>query len=212
MPAVLRLWPNALNSATMLKRAKIHKRSGFTLVELMVTIAVVAILAAVAVPGMQSFATKSGMNAIKDDFVLAVQRARLDAINRNTCVSVCQLASGSTNTCETGASLGQWHKGWVTYANDACSGSAPTAALTDTQIISVRQPGNERFQLNDQSKGTKQDLITFDARGTLVAGSATYRVSDAQDTKSPYMNDVTVSTLQGRVSVAKYSPPVVAAD
>jgi type IV fimbrial biogenesis protein FimT len=191
----------------MRTRVKLHKRHGFTLVELMVTVSVVAILAAVAVPNLQSFATKSGMNAIKDDFAIAVQRSRLEAINRNTCVSVCQLQSGSTNTCETGASLGNWHQGWVTYINDSCSGSAAATALTAAEIISVRQPGNLRYMLQDMG-GTKQDVITFDARGTLVAGGATYRVSDAQDNASPYMNDITVSTFQGRVSVAKYTPVV----
>ncbi|TDP85989.1 type IV fimbrial biogenesis protein FimT [Aquabacterium commune] len=182
----------------MRKRAQNHTRRGFTLVELMVTVAVVAILAAVAVPGMQSFLAKSGMNAVKDDFAIALQRARLDAINRNTCVSICQLAAEGGNTCATGTALGNWHRGWITYTNAACGGTAATA-LTADEVISVRQPGNGRYQLVDVNTA-KQDVLTFDARGTLVSGQSTYRVVDGKDANSPYRRDITVS-FQGRVQV-----------
>ncbi len=188
----------------MRKRAKIHTQRGFTLVELMVTVAVVVILAAVAVPGMQSFLAKSGMNAVKDDFAIALQRARLDAISRNTCVSICQLAAAGGNTCATGAALGNWHQGWITYTNAACSGAAATA-LTPAEVISVRQPGNDRYQLVDVNT-SKQDVLTFDARGTLVSGSSTYRVTDAKNRSSPYQRDIKVS-FQGRVQI-DVVPPV----
>lgn len=187
----------------MRKREQIHTRRGFTLVELMVTVAVVAILAAVAVPGMQTFLAKSGMNAVKDDFAIALQRARLDAINRNTCVSICQLAAAGGNTCASGTELGKWHQGWITYTNASCSGTAATA-LTSTDVISVRQPSNARYTLvNDGA--SPPSVLTFDARGTLVAGLATYQVRDAKDGNSPYKRDITVS-MQGRVQVAAVKP------
>ncbi|MFY9459586.1 MAG: GspH/FimT family pseudopilin [Aquabacterium commune] len=191
----------------MRKRAQNHTRRGFTLVELMVTVAVVAILAAVAVPGMQSFLAKSGMNAVKDDFAIALQRARLDAINRNTCVSICQLAAEGGNTCATGTALGNWHRGWITYTNAACSGTAATA-LTAADVISVRQPGNARYRLVDDS-ASKSSALTFDARGTLVSNMGTFHVRDAQQDTSPYKRDITVS-MQGRVLVKV--PDVVAAN
>lgn len=161
----------------------------------MVTVAVVAILAAVAVPGMQAFLAKSGMNAVKDDFAIALQRARLDAINRNTCVSMCQLAAAGGNQCATGAARGQWHQGWVTYVDAACSGTVTNAA----DVISVRQPGNARYTLQVKNGGTVS-VLTFDPRGTLVSGNATYEVRDAQNRTGPNGRDITVSR-QGRVQV-----------
>lgn len=180
----------------MRKRAQNHTRRGFTLVELMVTVAVVAILAAVAVPGMQSFLAKSGMNAVKDDFAIALQRARLDAINRNTCVSICQLRAGTSNTCATGAALGNWHQGWIVYLNDACAAPAATA-VPAASLISVRQPGNERFRLTGSATTA---AVTFNSRGLLRSGSDTFQVTDANDANSPHGREIAVS-FQGRVSV-----------
>lgn len=173
----------------------------------MVTVAVVAILAAVAVPGMQSFLAKSGMNTIRDDFAIALQRARLDAINRNTCVSVCQLAAGTSNTCETQpAQLGQWHQGWIVYVNDACADlTATTASVDAANLIAVRQPGNLRYQVREQATNAPEAVMTYNSRGLLRTGSARFRVVDSQNSQAnPYGRDI-VLNMQGRVSVEAMS-------
>lgn len=188
----------------MQKAGILHIQRGFTLVEMMVTIAVLVILASIAVPGLQAFTTRSGMNAIRDDFSIALQRARLDAISRNTCVSVCQLAEGSTDACVTTARQG-WQEGWLVYVNSACSSKLPEAALPKGEIISVRQAGDTRFQLIEEDS---EGHVTFDARGTQIGQWFSGYTQDgqySQDEPNPLARAIVVNP-QGRVSVAKYQP------
>lgn len=184
-----------------MKKTGISIQRGFTLVEAMVTAAVLVILVTLSVPGLQAFVSRSGMHAIRDDLSIALQRARMDAINRNTCVSVCQLADRSTDACASGKERGNWHQGWVVFVNADCSGSAPKAAIPAAALITVRQPGNPRFQVSEKSHAV---IATFDPRGTLLGTMLSFNVQDEKNPDSDLARSITV-TLQGRVGVAKLS-------
>ena len=166
----------------------------------MVTVAVLVIVATVAVPNLQEFAIRSGMNSIRDDFTIALQRARTDAITRNTCVSICQLATGSRDTCAPAAQRGNWQQGWVIYVNNACDGAVPAGAVPADDVVAVRQPGNQRYQLTEDADGALLGVATFDARGAMVSRAATFHLVDGQNTKSKHARDIRLSP-QGRVAV-----------
>lgn len=88
--------------------------SGFTLVELMITLALMGILLAVAVPSFQSIAHANRLSAGANDIVLGIQLARSEAIRRNARVVFCPSNDGTT--CTNSAA---W-TGWMvaTDAND----------------------------------------------------------------------------------------------
>lgn len=181
----------------MQKAGILHIQRGFTLVEMMVTIAVLVILASIAVPGLQAFTTRSGMNAIRDDFSIALQRARLDAISRNTCVSICQLEAGTSNTCQANATA-SWAGGWIVFTNQACSAALPDEALPRENIVAVRQASDPRFQLIQKNP---TGIVTFDPRGTQLGQNFSGVTQDAQEEDSVHARAIKVSR-QGRVSVA----------
>lgn len=80
--------------------------SGFTLVELMVTVAVLAIVSAVAAPAMQGLIRANRLNTAASEMTAALQLARSEAIRRNSRVSVC--ASADSLTCTASADWSSW--------------------------------------------------------------------------------------------------------
>lgn len=74
---------------------------GFTLVEVLVTLAIVAILAAIAVPSMTSMIRDARLSAQTDALVSMLNTARLDAIKRRSDITVCPSASDADTSCGT---------------------------------------------------------------------------------------------------------------
>lgn len=71
-----------------------NKNSGFTLVELMVVIAVIGIMAGIAIPNFFSFLPKSRLRSAARDIVSCLQEMKLRAIKENaTTVIVFDLAN-----------------------------------------------------------------------------------------------------------------------
>lgn len=69
---------------------------GFTMVELLVTVALIAIVVALAYPSFVSVINNNRLAGATNDLIGDLQYARSEAIRRNTRVSVCASADGST--------------------------------------------------------------------------------------------------------------------
>ncbi|MFT5532534.1 MAG: type IV fimbrial biogenesis protein FimT [Burkholderiaceae bacterium] len=86
--------------------------AGFTLIEVIVVIAIAAILLALAVPSFvsttQRFRTLGEINSFTHD----LQFARTEAIKQGVSVSVCASADGAT--C---LNANTWHKGWIVFTD-----------------------------------------------------------------------------------------------
>lgn len=97
---------------------------GFTAFELLIAVAVSAILAAVAAPSLRDFANESRLRSVSAQLLADVNFARLEAIKRNARVLVCAKAAGS-NTC---AATNNWQNGWIVCydadSNDACDATS----------------------------------------------------------------------------------------
>lgn len=76
-----------------------HKRpnNGFTLIELMVTVSIMAIIALIAAPALQDFVDKTRLKGATDRIYADMQFARSEAVKRNSSVSI-SFSTGS-NWC-----------------------------------------------------------------------------------------------------------------
>ncbi|MCQ4309776.1 GspH/FimT family pseudopilin [Pseudomonas stutzeri] len=81
---------------------------GFTLIELMVTIAVLAIVIVIAAPSFTSVLQSNRTTALHHEILGALQLARSEAVKRRTEVIVCR--SDDREDCANGA---DWTVGWI---------------------------------------------------------------------------------------------------
>lgn len=95
--------------------------SGFTLIELMVSIAMLSILLAIAVPSYQALVVNNRLATQTNEFVATLTLARSEAVKRGTRVTVCK--SSDQSACTT---TGDWTQGWLVFADDDSDGTFDT--------------------------------------------------------------------------------------
>lgn len=99
---------------------QVNRQSGFTLMELIITLVVAAILVALAVPNMRTFIQNGRLSTQANDFVTDLTYARSEAIKRGTNVGVCVGTSGTG--CPV-AATNNWELGRLIFADGDNSNS-----------------------------------------------------------------------------------------
>jgi type IV fimbrial biogenesis protein FimT len=77
-----------------------------TMIELLITVVILAILMAIAVPSFRNASLGSQLSAAANNLLASVQLARSEAIKRNTAVTLCASADGES------CAAGGWEQGW----------------------------------------------------------------------------------------------------
>lgn len=100
--------------------------AGFTLLELLATIAVAAVLLGVGAPALSALADHTRTTGTMHLLTGSLSTARLEAVRRNRPIAVCPSRDGLTCTGGT-----NWDQGWIVFADPARLGtpSGPDAVL-----------------------------------------------------------------------------------
>ncbi|PCI09289.1 MAG: hypothetical protein COB77_00265 [Gammaproteobacteria bacterium] len=117
------------------------KLTGFTLIELIITMAIVGVLLVVGVPSMKTFMQGSQLIASSNELLAALNIARSEAIKSNASVTFC--ASSNGTSC---SNTGKWQIGWIVFndANrDRLGTGAPCAALNTDCLLRVHENFND---------------------------------------------------------------------
>ena len=108
---------------------------GFTLVELMVIVAVIGIIAVVAVPGMRALINASRLNGAASELTAALQLARSEAVRRNARVTVCGSSDGAA--C---ASATTWAQFLVRQPNGTVDDPAVIRSFAPSGSLQISGP------------------------------------------------------------------------
>jgi type IV fimbrial biogenesis protein FimT len=120
------------------------RSAGFTIIELMVTVALVGTLAAYALPSLKILITNQRVRGVSSDLVASLIFARSEAIKRNAQVSL--VPNG-----------GDWAAGWTVQAG----GTTLRAQDALTGVTTTGPVGNVVYRGNGRLPGSSQILFTF---------------------------------------------------
>jgi len=101
------------------------KQQGLTLVELVVTLAIIAILASAAVPSLSDMIQRNRLSALNNQLVSAINYIRGEAVKRVFNVTLC--VRNSTGTGCTATATDGFEKGWIAFVDVNGNGALDTA-------------------------------------------------------------------------------------
>ncbi|WP_434031441.1 GspH/FimT family pseudopilin [[Pseudomonas] boreopolis] len=139
---------------------------GFTLVELMVTVVVLAILSAIAYPSFQGVIRSNRVVTTSNELLASLALARSEAIKGIGAAGVCSSLDGAT--CATGT---DWSGGWLVWREDRDASGVSRIAVRYRQ-------GSSKVTVTGPA-----DELEFTVQGRLDATTRTFQVEPSDATE-----------------------------
>ncbi len=159
---------------------------GYTLVELLVTVAVVGILTALAVPAFSGIRAKNSMASSVNLFLTQLHLARSTAVTRERHITLCPASSPSTCADDHKA----WKNGYLIFEDSNKNHEHDT----DEQIISYQE--NAGTSVSILSSSQSRNRISFLPLGRAWFSNTTVRFCHAEYS---HLNRAIIVSNNGRV-------------
>jgi type IV fimbrial biogenesis protein FimT len=164
------------------------RQRGFTLIELMVTVAVLAIVLTVAIPSFANLVNGNRLNAQANLLLAAIEYAKTEAVKTNATVTFCHSANGSS--CSAAPAAG-W-QGWLVGLAANPAGIEPGSVMRSGTLESA-----QLVILASESLSDADDQIRITPQGLLRTGNrlplqATLRVCHPTSSINPNSRNVRI--------------------
>lgn len=145
--------------------AGLHPQRGFSLIELMVAIAVFAILLTLGMPSLTTWMQNSQIRTATDAIQNGLQIARGEAVRRNTTVRF-QLTDTADNACAIAAANTNTVATWVVSLDNPAGACATTAWDENT----AAPPAVRILQMRPSAEGTRNAVVLANQTSVIFNG------------------------------------------
>ncbi|WP_444929599.1 GspH/FimT family pseudopilin [Microbulbifer sp. SSSA002] len=172
-----------------------QRQAGFTLIEMMITLVVLAVLVSIAVPSFTDMMNNSRSVALAEDFAGALNYTRSEAVRRGDRVSICASSDGAS--C---GATNNWSQGWIVFADGATTDSAGTPVVSEVIRVWDISDSNAAITVT-QTSGTT-NFIRYTDVGTLGRFTQTSVVAKNSNCTASNARTITVGAA-GLITIAK---------
>jgi len=160
------------------------KERGFTLIELMMVVAITGILVGAGAPTFSDMITSNTIDSNRDALFTDLRYARAEAVKRGETVSVCK--SSDLVSCSDSAA---WANGWITFEDANGDGDFDR----EDTLLRVHEALSDGINLGF----TGNDFVTFDGLGKAISTTGTFSFSHSSG-EADFNRAITFSTT-GRI-------------
>lgn len=177
-----------------LQRPRRSKSRGFTLMEMLITIAIVAILIGVALPSFRESMVRATVTQTGNDLVVDLNSARAEAVKRGLNTAVV-------------AKLGSWSRGWEVRVDT--NGNGIFTEVGVDEVLRDHEAIDPLYQLLGAPRGGGgATQVAYNGTGSVNGGAYDFAICRPRNTNA--QNRAVLVDANGTISTQRRPPAFLA--